>query len=84
MMDRLLRPEKLYADPSSPTAAQEWKHWIQTFKNFVAAISQDGVDKLGLLTNFVPPRVYETISECGSYHDALIRYVTGSLCQTDK
>ncbi|XP_045130528.1 uncharacterized protein LOC123515737 [Portunus trituberculatus] len=70
-MDRLLRPERLDADPSSPTAAQEWKHWIQTFKNFVAAISQDEVDKLGLLTNFVSPRVYETISECDSYDDAL-------------
>ena len=71
MMNRLLRPERLDADPRSPTAAQEWKHWIQTLKNFVAVISQDGVNKLGLLTNFVSPRVYETISECGSYDCAL-------------
>ena len=70
-MERLLRPERLNADPSSPTAAQEWKHWIQTFKTLVAALPQDDLNKLGLLTNFVSPKVYESISECIIYDDAL-------------
>lgn len=70
-MERLLRPERLDTDPSSPTAAQDWKHWVQTFKNFVSAISRDGLDKLGLLTNYVSPRVFESISECETYDDAL-------------
>ena len=70
-MDRLLRPERLDADPSSPTAAQEWKHWIRTFQTFLAALKQEGLDKLGLLTNFVSPKVFECISECGNYDDAL-------------
>ena len=70
-MDRLLRPERLDADPSSPTVAQEWKHWIRTFQTFLAALKQEGLDKLGLLTNFVSPKVFECISECGNYDDAL-------------
>ena len=71
MMEHLLRPERLDTDPSSPTAAQDWKHWVQTFKNFLSAISQDEVDKLGLLTNYVSPKVFESISECTTYDDAI-------------
>ena len=71
MMERLLRPERLDTDPSSATAAQDWKHWVQTFKNFLAAISDNEVDKLGLLTNYVSPKVFESISECTTYDDAV-------------
>ena len=70
-MERLLRPERLDCDPNSSTAAQEWKHWLQTFKTFIAALPQDNLNKLGLLVNFVSPRIYESISECATYDDAL-------------
>ena len=63
-MDRLLKPERLDTDPSSPSAAQEWKHWRRTFENFLEAVPGEDVNELRLLTNFVSPRVYETISEC--------------------
>ena len=70
-MNRLLRPELFSTDPSSPTAAQEWKHWKKTFENFLGVLSQDNVDKLGLLVNYVSPRIYETISESATYDNAI-------------
>ena len=35
------------------------------------ALPQDNLDKLGLLTNFVSPKIYETISECTTYDSAI-------------
>nr|XP_027217256.1 uncharacterized protein LOC113809744 [Penaeus vannamei] len=70
-MERLLKPEKLDCDSNSPTAAQEWRHWLQTFKTFIAVLPQENLNKLGLLINFVSPKIYESISECTTYDDAL-------------
>lgn len=70
-MERLLKPERLDCDPTSPTAAQEWRHWLQTFKTFISALPEEDLNKLGLLINFVSPRIYESISECSTYDDAL-------------
>ena len=66
-----MKPERLDCDPSSPTAAQEWKHWLQTFKTFITALPQENLNKLGLLVNFVSSRIYESISDCSTYDDAL-------------
>ena len=66
-MERLLKPEGLDCDPSLSTAAQEWKHWFRTFESFLGAFSEESVDKLCLLTNFVSLKIYETISECTTY-----------------
>ncbi|XP_076035719.1 uncharacterized protein LOC143021835 [Oratosquilla oratoria] len=63
--------QRLDCDPSLSTAAQEWKHWLKTFENFLGALSQENIDKLGLLTNFVSPKIYETISECTAYDSAI-------------
>ena len=70
-MERLLRPERLDCDPSSPAAAQEWQHWFTTFKNFVGALTQENVNKLSLLVNFISSRTYESIAECTTYEDAV-------------
>ena len=70
-MERLLKPERLDCDSNSPTAAQEWRHWLQTFRTFIAALPQENLNKLGLLINFVSPKIYESISECTIYDDAL-------------
>ncbi|XP_050505365.1 uncharacterized protein LOC126883744 [Diabrotica virgifera virgifera] len=34
-MEKYFRPDKLEADPNSQTAAKEFKHWYETFKNFL-------------------------------------------------
>ncbi|XP_033114041.1 uncharacterized protein LOC117114483 [Anneissia japonica] len=73
-MERILRPERLECEPNSATAAKEWTHWIRTFENFLAVLTTPGegeIDKLSVLTNFVSPIIYEAISECTSYAEAL-------------
>ncbi|XP_053648711.1 uncharacterized protein [Cherax quadricarinatus] len=70
-MERLLKPERLDCDPSLSTAAQEWKHWFKTFENFLGALPETDLDKLSLLINFVSPKIYEAISECNTYEDAI-------------
>ena len=70
-MDRLLRPERLDTDPNSSTAAKEWIYWFKTFENFVAILPSEGLNKLSLLTNFITPRLYETIVEQITYADAV-------------
>ena len=70
-MDRVLRPERLDTDPSSPTATLEWKYWFQTFENFIRVLPQDNLNKLSVLTNHVCTRIYQTISDCDSYADAI-------------
>ena len=63
-MERLLKPERLDTDPSSSATAQEFKHWLRTFENFLDALPQENPNKLSLLTNFVSPKIFQTISEC--------------------
>ena len=70
-MERLLRPERLDTDPSSSAAVQAWKHWHKTFENFLRMLNQDNLDKLSLLTNFVSPKIYESISECTTYDEVI-------------
>ena len=70
-MERILRTERLDTDPSAPTAALEWTHWCQTFENFLVVLPQDNLNKLTVLTNHVSPRIYETISDCVTYADAI-------------
>ena len=70
-MDKILRPERLEADPNSSEAAKEWLHWKTTFQNFLAVLSPDGLDKLGVLTNYLTPKVYQYIEDCDNYEAAM-------------
>jgi transposase InsO family protein len=73
-MERLLRPDRLDTDPNSSTAAKEWTHWFKTFENFLAVIPSEDptqLNKLGILTNYVSPTVYEVISDCTTYEEAV-------------
>ena len=83
-MERHLRPERLDSDPSSPTADQEWKHWFMTLDNFIAALPEEGLNKLNLLTNFVSSRIYEAISDCTSYESAIDTLKTLYVKQTNE
>ncbi|VDI55795.1 Hypothetical predicted protein, partial [Mytilus galloprovincialis] len=64
-------PERLDANPDSPTAAKEWFHWKRTFTNFLTSAGEEAPDKLIMLINFVSPRVYEYIGECETYDTAI-------------
>lgn len=70
-MDKVLRPERLETDPNSSTAAKEWLHWKRTFENFLIVLPQEGLDKFGVLTNFVSPMVFQYIEDCGDYTTAI-------------
>ncbi|XP_063624762.1 uncharacterized protein LOC134796503 [Cydia splendana] len=71
-MDKYLRPERFEGDPSQSTAAAEWEHWKKTFNNFLAVqvLSSDQV-KLNILINHLSPNVYNYISECQTYEQAI-------------
>ncbi|KRX92949.1 hypothetical protein T4E_7540 [Trichinella pseudospiralis] len=70
-VDRFLKPERLDVDPSSPTSSEQWKHWLATFENFLAALPQENLDKKSLLVNFVSPRIYASIAASRTYEDAI-------------
>ena len=69
-MDRFLKPERLDADPNSPTASQEWTHWHRTIKSFLSSIEACNPGKLDTLINFVSPTVYGYIADCTTYDSA--------------
>ena len=71
-MEKVLLPERLDADPSTATAAQEWLHWKTTFTNFLDSLPQDNLNKRSVLINFVSPRIFSLIAETENY-DATIR-----------
>ena len=68
-MEKILRPERLDADPSSSEASKVWLHWKKTFQNFLATLDRS-VDKLGVLTNYLSPNVYQFIEDCVDYDSA--------------
>ena len=75
-MDKFLRPQVLDIDPNAQHASNSWRHWKQTFTNFLnslstamAPLSDD--DKLRLLTNYVSPNIYTYFSECSTFTEAI-------------
>ena len=70
-----LEPEKLSADPNSPLADKQYKHWLTAFQNFVESVRNADrdreVDKLALLVNYILPSVYCSIESATTYDDAL-------------
>ena len=70
-MDKILRPVQFSADPTSSSAAKDFKHWLRTFENFLNSIENHAPDKLNALINLVSPDVYEFIEDIATYEDAL-------------
>ncbi len=70
-MDKILRPERLDTDPNSSGASKVWLHWKKTFQNFLAALNQERLDKLGVLTNYLSPNIYQYIEDCADYDSAM-------------
>ena len=70
-MEKVLRPERLDADPSSAEAAQEWTHWKATFTNFLATLPEENLNKRSVLINFVSPKIFSFIAETENYDRAM-------------
>jgi len=67
MASKILKPTRLDLDPSSPSAAKEWKHWLKTFNNFLAECGEHPPDKLRSLVNLMSHNVYDYIEDCTTY-----------------
>jgi len=54
-MEKVLKPQHLDADPGLKTAADEFKHWLKTFEDYLDALSAADLepDKYKVLTNLV-------------------------------
>ena len=70
----------IYTDPEEASAGKQWNHWFKTFENFLhtlrtgTAAARTPVPedtKLQVLINYVAPNVFELISECETYTDAV-------------
>ncbi|XP_050731432.1 solute carrier family 22 member 8-like [Eriocheir sinensis] len=72
-MAKLLKPSRLDTDPSSPTAAKEWKHWYKTFTIFIEESGDAAPNKFRALVNCVSPSVYEVIEDCGTFESAITK-----------
>ena len=72
-MDKCFKPERLEVDPNSRNASVEYKHWLKTFRNYLTAVQQtnENVNQLNVLTNFVSATVYSYIGDCPNFDEAL-------------
>ena len=70
-MDKVLRLERLETDPNSSEASKEWLHWKRTFENFLTVLSQENLNKLIVLANYVSPAIFQHIEECSDYAAAI-------------
>ena len=75
MDSKFIKPNPFTADPSSSQASKEWKHWHRMFSNFLESFPTDPglteADKLMCLIAHLNKDVYDYISECTSYNDAI-------------
>lgn len=70
-MERFAQPVRFDADPYSPDAAAQWTHWYRTFSHFIQCIESHNPNKLELLINYLSPTVYQSVSLCPTYEDAV-------------
>ena len=70
-----MRPERFTTDPESDSADKCWKHWRETFTNFIEVLHSERpgrpINKRALLTNSLSHTVNEIISDCVTYEEAI-------------
>lgn len=73
-MERYMKPDRLSVDPSAADADRTYKHWFRTFENFIQSLTGPesiAFNKLNLLINYIDPNIYEYISECDDFENAI-------------
>lgn len=71
-MEQFLKPERFDVDPTCTGAEAKWKHWKQTFSNFIDKIPNvTEANKLPLLCNYVSAAVFLYINDAENYSDAI-------------
>ncbi|RZF35004.1 hypothetical protein LSTR_LSTR010862 [Laodelphax striatellus] len=71
-MDKILKPQRLALEPSSPGVEPKYKHWKKTFTNYLAqTMAKTDEHKLKILFNCVAPHIFSSISHCEKYDVAI-------------
>ena len=72
-MDKILRPEKLDLDTTTPDAEAIYKFWEKTLRNLVTTSFDDKteVQKLSILTQYLTYKTYPIIEDATTYTEAL-------------
>ena len=71
-MEQFLKPDRFDVTSNDANAESKWRHWKQTFTNFLNSISKvEESDKLPLLSNYVSSNVFQYINECNDYNVAI-------------
>jgi len=72
-MEKVLKPQRLDAKPGLKTAADEFKHWLKTFEDYLDALSAADLepDKYKVLTNLVSSQVYRYFADVEDYDSAI-------------
>ena len=70
-MSKVLKPKRLDADPNSPNAAKQWKHWKRTFDNYIAECGDAAPNRFRSILNFLSAEVFQYVEEYATY-DAVI------------
>ena len=71
-----MQPFRLDLDANSSSASKEWCHWFVTYENYVEVLDasltgERRKNKLKALVNCISHRVFEYITDCDSYDEAI-------------
>ena len=71
-----MQPFRLDLDANSSSASKEWCHWFVTYENYVEVLDasltgERRTNKLKALVNCISHRVFEYITDCDSYDEAI-------------
>ena len=83
-MERVLCPDKLDADPNSPSAEKEYKYWQKTFDNFIDEGGEQAPDRFRCLTKYVSASVHENFANAANFDEAILACIRQNLCETEK
>ena len=76
MDSKFIKPSLFGTDLNSNQASKEWKHWYRAFTNFLESFPADpainDADKLRCLIARIAKDVYDYVSECETYQEAII------------
>ena len=70
-MESAFRPKCLDLDPSSPTAAKEFRHWKIILTNYLEDYKEKVPNKYRSLLSCVSSTVFEYIQECETFEAAI-------------
>ena len=71
-MEKLLKPDKLDIDPNSAEAADEWRHWITSFRGYIDRFSkpEEEAERLLALVTCSTAKVFKYFNCCKTYSEA--------------